>query len=321
MSALLVLAAQAATPTIEQRLRHIVAVVNQQRPNNGHARITGAQTDGKNLTLWMDVKKKSYTPSSARAEIAKEACATPAMRDALERGHVTLTVFAKFKGSDRPARFDFDGTACGATRNPVVHPTVAEHAAPKDVYGFRNSWLGMDLPQYRAQRFPDSGWPNAKPVCSSDSNVATGHILHTDQMRSAGVVTCMYMDAMLAAVGVSGLRPVPISLGNNAGAWDATYSFYQGKLYRIGFSTRDSASAGIVAGLTAKYGQPEQSQRSTVQNRLGASFERVTTFWSKGTQRIEVATPGDRLDTVKVEIFDIDLSALVARNGIAPVRM
>ncbi|WP_426701943.1 hypothetical protein ACPPVV_02695 [Rhodanobacter sp. Col0626] len=67
-----------------------------------------------------------------------------------------------------------------------------------------------------------------------------------------------------------------------------TYSFYDGKLYKISLQMPPSTFAAVVDAFSKKYGVPLQSGSDSYQNGFGATWSVAKFVWKRGRQTIAV---------------------------------
>lgn len=67
-----------------------------------------------------------------------------------------------------------------------------------------------------------------------------------------------------------------------------TYSFYDGKLYKISLQIPPSTFVAVVEAFSKKYGVPRKSSSDSYQNEFGATWSAANFVWKRGSQTIVI---------------------------------
>jgi hypothetical protein len=187
-----------------------------------------------------------------------------------------------------------------------------------DVFSFRGIPLGITLAEFRAIPFPDlKRWPGVQPICSGDEEAShlTVPLSVGGLLGKAGVTICKYYKPGEPIAGIGLLSkwdewaPDFAGIGN----YDTVFFFCstgdgQQRLYSILIQPSAEHFETIRAAIIARYGDPAKVQSETVQNGLGAKFERVNLFWESAASTLTLQNPGDTLNSMVVSYSHLHLS-------------
>lgn len=72
--------------------------------------------------------------------------------------------------------------------------------------------------------------------------------------------------------------------------------FYNDILQRVTVTFKESEFEKVRISIQNKYGVPSNSKKTTVQNKMGASFENTTVTWNNGVSMLELEQRSGRVD-------------------------
>jgi hypothetical protein len=115
-----------------------------------------------------------------------------------------------------------------------------------------------------------------------------------DPLPSGDFEVGIAIDRRNAPIGIASQRVVVVN-GKVAGVTIST--------------TGNDAQADLLAALTAKFGKPSWTQADTLQNRMGASFDRVSARWKLEGLDVSFLGMGSRVDSGIITVYTPDGNA------------
>ena len=167
-------------------------------------------------------------------------------------------------------------------------------AQPAENFDFKGVPLEISYDEFRQLPHPD-GTEGAIVVCTGEK-VAMGRYpseplevrVYGETENNLGVKKCVWVsgvadEQMLRSAG----QVLPLKLaGSGYVAYDYSFSFLPDptdgvlRLYQFQAETNHNAAQDVMLALTQKWGKPVTTKEQ-VQNRMGASFDRIVATWSK----------------------------------------
>ena len=189
---------------------------------------------------------------------------------------------------------------------------------------YKNAILGMSLTDWRNIPFPEvpkAGNPLREQtvgICSSFPKWTSSAfpLAISEVEKASGVVTCAYYtDYKIAGVffgsSTTTGRSV-LSIGQSRQMDSVDYYFYQDQLFRIVAAAELDAVGDVIEGLTARFGASTVTSKGSVQNKAGATFEKITAEWKVGPDTIILNAPGGgRVDKLTVTFLNQALAQQV----------
>jgi len=175
----------------------------------------------------------------------------------------------------------------------------AVNSTPQVRAQYKNAVLGMTLSEWRALKFPEAPREDTITlgICSNMPRwtAASFPLLIDEVERSIGVVTCAYFsDTKIKALFISSTYTgrANLTIGKASQMDSVDYYFYKDELYRIIANAELDTVSDVLAGLTARFGAPTTNSSGTVQNKAGATFDKISAVWVVGPDTIVLNAPG-----------------------------
>lgn len=196
----------------------------------------------------------------------------------------------------------------------------AAQAEPYDLRGFK---LGMTLDEFRAMPYPDPGkYRNVSVRCSSDAGFD----------RNGGMSIQVYgPEAKVGVIRCNFFRPSIVDTLANKGWVDETnldvanvgvyqsFDFFrdaQGmpRLFRISIRSNMQHRDQFLSAYTEKLGKPSRVVNDKVQNRMGASFDKITATWANKESSIALEQRTGKVDIMGITYLHHDLARAVTKQ-------
>lgn len=185
---------------------------------------------------------------------------------------------------------------------------------------YKNAILGMSLTEWRKLPFPEAAVPGTQTIgiCSSFPKWTPSNfpLAISELEKASGVATCAYFtDRKIPGI-FFGSQTITyrstLSIGRMRNMESVDYYFYRDQLFRIVAEAELAAYADVLEGITARFGQPTLTSNGTVQNKAGATFEKLSAVWEVGPDTIILSAPGGgRVDKLTVIFQNKSLGSLV----------
>lgn len=212
-----------------------------------------------------------------------------------------------------------DGMRVGLVSFAALAAAAPTSVAPIDFKGIQ---LGITLDQFRALPHPDGR--AATPDCTGDLNEGRNSrygrpsdnpdVLVSDATeQSLDVRYCVFRSTQpLYRGGPTGTLGLTVG---NSGTIRYVFKFVPDetgtpRLFEIDVIAPPDALANIRQPLSERFGQPVVTA-STVQNLLGATFERQTLVWQREGTSLTIQSPSDRVHQMRLSYVHDALSARV----------
>lgn len=168
---------------------------------------------------------------------------------------------------------------------------------------FRGYILGLDLAAFKSRPVEDD--EGLRPVCTDDSEVPYSLTLSPEEKR-AGVIRCSFERMINGKWYQAGISLKPGLKAN------ASFDFFEGRLFKIEVFTNITAKQLILSGLTEKFGQPQSQTAFDFQVRSGAVFPGERSAWRFGPYSVTLLAPDFSVNRVSVYYIDDTQEARVA---------
>lgn len=192
-------------------------------------------------------------------------------------------------------------------------PAAFAQEPPANAFDFKGIKLGMDVEELKQFPYPETGRGAADIVCTGarDKYGEISDVAVYGDEKEIGVTRCKYKG--------DGFSSGYFSLANSGYAsYDYTLKLIRDpqdgvtRLYEIMLPTNADADAALAEALTDKFGKPASVIEDTVQNRLGATFPRVSRVWANSVSSVTSISPSGDLDDMVVLYQHTRLAAHVA---------
>lgn len=166
-------------------------------------------------------------------------------------------------------------------------------------HDFRGFVLGMTLSQFRSAPLPDQDWQDRRAArtvtCSTESRSTA--VAQSEEDSEIGMVTCAWMTG-----GSEAFRTQAAPVLGKYVALSHSLHFIakpgdsEPRLFRMSFSANADAYSDIVDNLKAKFGVPTAAAPSTVQSRLGTTFNSDARSWESPLSNVTAIERAGRID-------------------------
>lgn len=196
-------------------------------------------------------------------------------------------------------------------------PTV-QKAAPAIYYDFKGIRLGMTRDEVKAipleaegsgfDKSPITFWCSDMPMRQGQK---LGGFYLSKAETALGVVECKYaQQSSLTSNDYVFLSEARVKVGDWM-ASNVSFSFLDGRLYKITIDGHKNMLGDVLEGLTAKFGQPTSKLDDTTQNKAGATFPHIERIWANRAATVKVEAPYTRIDNMNVLYLTADGTARV----------
>lgn len=219
-----------------------------------------------------------------------------------------------------------DGSGAAHVR-PTPQKISAQTSSPyQGAFDLRGFKLGMTLEDFRAMPHPDAATlaPDVNILCTGEpgvESVSGGFELAVrGAAATAGVVRCNHFGPskldFLAQKGQRDQVNLDVAGVGVYQTFDFAPSPVDGtlRLYRIAIGSNIQYWDRFWAAYNDKFGEPTNVSTGTVQNKVGARFDKVTAVWANAESSITLEQRTTAINHISITYLLNDIAAYVAKQ-------